>query len=77
MNDARRKLIREAIAKIPEIITALETARDEETEFYDNMPENMQSGDKGEKASEAASALDDAINSLQEAVEQAESAVSD
>lgn len=66
MNDARRKEIEKALGLISEAKSILETARDEEQEYFDNMPENMQSGEKGEKASEAAGALEEAVNSIEE-----------
>lgn len=41
MNDARRKEIEKALGLISEAKSILETARDEEQEYFDNMPENM------------------------------------
>jgi len=41
--------------------------RDEEQEAYDNMPESFQGGEKGEKAQECISAIEDAISSLEDA----------
>lgn len=38
--------------------------RDEEQEYYHNMPENMQGGDKGQKAEENAAALETAVDNL-------------
>lgn len=67
MNDDRRKLIENAIAKIAEGRQELEQARDEEQEYLDNMPENMQFGEKGEKAQTA-------IDNLQTAIDECESA---
>ena len=51
----------------------LETARDEETEYKENMPENMQDGEKGSAADQAISDLDEAIS----ASESAETELSD
>lgn len=49
----------------------LETARDEEQDYYDNMPESFQNGDKGSQASDAISSLEQALEAL-EAVEEFE-----
>lgn len=71
MNNERRKAIDEVIAKIEalrdmigEIGADVETLREEEQEYFDNMPESFQSGEKGERAESAISALDDAANDL-------------
>lgn len=43
----------------------LESLRDEEQDYYDNMPEGLQSGDKGDRAQEAADSLDEAVNQIE------------
>jgi hypothetical protein len=43
-----------------------ETIRDEEQEYYDNMPEGLQSADKGQNAEAAVSALEAAHDKLSE-----------
>lgn len=72
MNAERRKAlsaiqsrIEEAKALVEEIHTDLEALRDEEQEYKDNMPESFQNGEKGEKADEAISAMEDALGSLE------------
>lgn len=67
MNNERRKIIKaaavlldEANAKVEEAMQLLTDAADEEREYYDNMPESLQNGEKGERASAAADALDTA-----------------
>lgn len=73
MNAARRK----ATCKILELLETqkvdLESLRDEEQEYYDNMPESFQNGEKGEQAQAAIdhyetaiSGIDDAISEMQE-----------
>lgn len=73
MNAARRKEIQTAIdnlQKIEEFVAnaryILESVSGEEREYYDNMPENMQSGDKGTRAEEAATALEEAHSTLED-----------
>lgn len=65
MNDQRRKDIRAALAKIGEARGELETAMNDEQEYFDAMPESLQSGEKGEKATECIDTLQSAIDSLE------------
>lgn len=67
MNDERRKLIRKAVELIAEGRAMLEQARDEEQEYHDNMPENLQNGSKGDDASQAIDALETVISELESA----------
>jgi uncharacterized coiled-coil DUF342 family protein len=71
MNKDRRKAIVLAaveLAKAKEIIESvkddLETLRDEEQEYYENMPEAFQYADKGYAAEEAITAFNEAIEVL-------------
>lgn len=66
MNRERRKEIAQALAMIDEAKTLLETCRDDEQEYFDNMPESFQSGEKGELAQTAIDLLDEAISGLEE-----------
>lgn len=73
MNKDRRKQIAEVIKSletVKEDISALaadvETIREEEQEYFDNMPESFQMGEKGEKAEAAIDALDSAHSDLED-----------
>lgn len=66
MNKARREAISKLIDMIDEIRSDVAGLRDEEQDYFDNMPESLQGGDKGQAAEEAISALEDAYNSLDE-----------
>lgn len=73
MNNDRRKAIQEAITAIEkardilnDATMVVEQAADDEREYYDNMPESLQGGDKGTTADEAATALEDARDELQQ-----------
>lgn len=66
MNNNRRKQIDEALAKLAEAREAIESARDEEQEYFDNMPESFQQGDRGQKAEEAVDLLQTACDQLEE-----------
>lgn len=78
MNDARRKAL-DAIVKqieagqamLESAIADLETIRDEEQEAYDNLPEGLRDGDKGEAMSMAIDNIQAAIDELQGAIDNA------
>lgn len=58
------KLIEQAKEILETAKSELETARDDERDYYDNMPESLQGGEKGERASASADALDEAIDAF-------------
>lgn len=64
MNNQRRKEITKlqvAVAELHETATAL---YDEEEEYYENMPESIQAGEKGEASERAKEALEEAVTGL-------------
>ena len=72
MNKERRKQINEAAdlfakahAMIEDAKSILQEALDEEQEYFDNMPEGLQGGDKGDMAQAAISALEYAIEAME------------
>ena len=71
MNAERRKAIAAIIANLEElqgmrdnIKEQIEALRDEEQEYFDNMPESFQGGDKGERATAAIDAMQEAYDAL-------------
>lgn len=71
MNAQRRKDIQAIIDRMADLeelkadlYSMIETVRDEEQEYYDNMPEGLQVSDRGYAAEEAVSQLDEAKNML-------------
>ena len=74
MNNDRRKRIDAVKEKLNDLISEIETLYDEEEEYRDNIPENMQGGDRYQMAEAAADNLQSAIDSAEEAVEYLESA---
>lgn len=54
--------------ELEEIKNGVESARDEEQEYYDNMPESLQSSDKGLDAEQAIGAMDEAMGGLEELI---------
>jgi flagellar biosynthesis chaperone FliJ len=75
MNKTRRNDLSKIIAQIEEAKCNLETLRDEEQDYFDNKPENMQSGDKGSAAESAISEMEDAISNLESTIANIETAM--
>jgi hypothetical protein len=71
VNKDRRKALSDLVDRIglmsgmrDDIVSELEALKDEEQEYFDNMPESLQGGDKGQLAEQSISSMDDAINEL-------------
>jgi len=69
MNKERRKKLQEAITKLDEARSIIETVRDEEQEAFDNMPESFQYAERGHKMDEAIGSMTDVADDLESAVE--------
>ena len=74
MNKIRRKKLDEIIAKIQDVSEELESVMNDEEEYRDNMPENLQGSEKHEMADSACSSMQEAIDQLEEAISNIESA---
>lgn len=73
MNKDRRKEIGRAIeianrlrGEIEELVSIIQTAKDEEEEYKDNMPESLQSSDRYYTAEAAVDALESALSPLED-----------
>lgn len=71
MNEARRQQIAQAVEQLAgvedtlqEALDTVRGAADEEQEYYSNMPETLQGGERGTRAEEAAQELADAADKL-------------
>ncbi len=69
MNKARRKQIDELAQRMQELLSDIEAVKDEEQDYFDNMPENMLSGEKASASEEALSTLEDAVSNAESALE--------
>jgi flagellar biosynthesis chaperone FliJ len=74
MNNPRRKALEKIAVKIEELQNELKEIMDEEEEYRDNMPENLQGSERYEIADEACNAMQTAIDSLGEAMASIEEA---
>lgn len=75
MNNKRRDLLRSAVSLIQNAQRKVETARDDEQECFDNLPENLKDYDKGMIMEEAIDNLDEAIDTIEKAIEYIEKAI--
>lgn len=75
MNKDRRARIQALIKKLEDIKEDIDFIKDEEQEYYDNMPESIQAGEKGDKAQEAVDNLDYAYSQIDEVIEYLEGAL--
>lgn len=64
MNKDRRARIQALIDKLEGIKEDIDFIKDEEQEYYDNMPESIQAGERGDKAQEAIDNLESTLDYL-------------
>lgn len=69
MNRIRRKALAEIQAKIEELQNDLQVLLEEEEEYRDNMPENLQGSERYEKTDTACDNIGSALDGLQEAID--------
>lgn len=69
MNKIRRKNLQTIIDRLEGIKADLEEITYEEEEYRDNIPENLQSSEKYERADEACDNLNDAADTLNEVID--------
>lgn len=75
MNNTRRKNLRVLIEKAEVIKTEIEEIRTEEEEYYNNMPEAFQDGEKGDRAQTVIEYLDEAMTAAGDVIENLTSAI--
>lgn len=68
MNSPRRKELQRIIDDLTVLKADLEALMEEEEEYRDNMPENLQGSERYEKADEACDNLSDAIDRIEDAI---------
>ena len=74
MNNTRRKHLRDIIEKMEGMKSEIEEIRTEEEEYYNNMPEAFQDGDKGDRAQTVIEYLDEAMTAAGDVIENLTSA---
>lgn len=76
MNRQRRKSIKAVMDQLTDLKDSLEDICSEEEEYRDNMPDGLQNSVRYEAAEEAISALQTAIEDIENAVDMLSDAVS-
>lgn len=80
MNNQRRKSLKQLIkqlegltenfeelkSQVEDVVTEIEYLRDEEEEAYNNLPEGIQDGERGERMQETIDSLDSATGQLED-----------
>lgn len=69
MNKARRKQISEIINALEIAMSSIDSVRDDEQYYLDNIPENLQGSDRYSIAEDAVDNLDNAYDSIQEVID--------
>lgn len=68
MNKKRRKNIQGILDQLEELKGNLELIQEEEEDYRDNIPENLQGSERYEKADEACDTLSGAVDSLDDII---------
>lgn len=68
MNKARRISITKIADSLQALKSDVESIQSEEQDAYDNLPESIQDGERGDRMQEAIGNLEDALNLIDEAV---------
>lgn len=76
MNKIRRKSLGDIRDQLEQLKSDLEAIQQEEEEYRDSIPENLQGSTRFEAADDACSYLYDAVSNLEDAIENIESAIS-
>lgn len=75
MNNNRRKQITALSEQLSTIKDELENLMSEEQDYYDNMPEGIQAGEKGDKSEEALGEMQSAIDGIDDVISSLENSV--
>jgi len=72
MNNSRRKQIRSVIKRLVEIQEEISSIADDEQEYYDEAPENLQMSERYERAEEVAGELEGLSSEIEDLCERLE-----
>lgn len=75
MNKIRRKALNDIMERMEMLKCELEVLRDEEQDYLDNMPENLQGSERYEAAESAVDNMDSAVDDLADAISYIEEAM--
>lgn len=75
MNKTRRNLLSQAYDNLEKLSAIIEEIKDQEEEYRDNIPENLQGSERYEKAEAACDNLESALDALGECLDYIEEAM--
>lgn len=75
MNNPRRKKLNTILEQLIKIHAALEEVKDEEQDYFDNIPENLRNSERYDKAENAVAAFEDALSMFDEIADNIEVAL--
>ena len=75
MNNPRRKKLNTILEQLIKIHAALEEVKDEEQDYFDNIPENLRNSERYDKAGNAVAVLEDALSMFDEIADNIEVAL--
>lgn len=67
MNALRRDKLKKIIAQLEHIVIMVNAVKEEEERSFDNIPENLQYSRRGEESQDAIDSLEEAVELLEEA----------
>ena len=68
MKPSRMSIIEDCLEAVRDAYSDLEAVKNEEEEAYDNLPEGLQDGEKGDLMQDAIASLEDALGMLDDAI---------
>lgn len=74
MNADKRKELAKTIELMEEAKDIIESISEQEQECFDNLSENLQQSERGQRFEEIASSLSDVVSTIDEAISEVESA---
>ena len=75
MNNPRRKKLNTILEQLIEIHAVLEEVKDEEQDYFDNIPENLRNSERYDKAENTVAALEDALSMFDDIADNIETAL--
>ena len=69
MNKIRRKEIEAVISRLESIKDDIDNILSDEQDYYDNIPENLQSSERAENSEEAIEILEEVVSNLEDAID--------
>lgn len=70
MNNVRRKRLREAIELLEQAKWIIDEVKEEEQEYFDNMPEGIQTSERGEQMEEIIYNLEEHFDNIETIVDE-------